>query len=149
MALELTVGDREALRRILAELIGESGADSCVVCDQAGHVVVDKNLEQHDPSLISALGAGVFAATGELARILGEDEFSMVFHQGETRSIVIGSAGEDILLIVLFPGSTGMDGVKQHAGVAAEAIGRIIVGSGGRRVEQDSQVHAFVEQGEP
>lgn len=39
MAFELTAGDMDALRRIVAELIEESGAESCVVCDQAGHVV--------------------------------------------------------------------------------------------------------------
>ncbi len=126
MTYELLAGDVEKLRRVLVSLLDQSEADSCLLCDQAGHVLAHENIsKQTDPLLISALGAGVFAATRELARMLGEDEFSTVLHQGLKRSILIGSANEEILLVVLFSGEERTGLVKLYAPASAKAVRRI------------------------
>lgn len=125
MTYELLAVDVEKLRRILVSLLDQSEADSCLICDQAGHVLAHENLKLTDPLLISALGAGVFAATRELARLLGEDEFSTVLHQGLKRSILIGSANEEVLLVVLFSGEERTGLVKLYAPASAKAVRRV------------------------
>jgi predicted regulator of Ras-like GTPase activity (Roadblock/LC7/MglB family) len=128
MTFELTRRDVNKLRRILLELLDQSEADACLVCDQAGHVLAHENVNKQDPLLISALGAGVFAATRELARLLGEDEFSTVLHQGIKRSILIGAANEEILLVVLFSGDHRVGLVKLYTPAAASAIRGVFEG---------------------
>ena len=122
MTYELTRRDVNQLRRTLIELLDQSEADSCLICDGAGHVLAHENVNNHDPLLISALGAGVFAATRELARILGEDEFSTVLHQGMKRSILIAAATEEVLLVIMFSGESRVGLVKLYAPSAAAAI---------------------------
>ena len=53
---------------------------------------------------ISALVAGSFAATKEMARLLGEDEFTAMFHQGERDNIQLSLVGDRTLLTILFDG---------------------------------------------
>lgn len=122
MTYELTPQDTERMKRILAELIEQCEADACLVCDQAGHVLACQDLRDQDPLLISALGAGVFVATKELARILGEEEFSSVLHQGVNRSILIGAITEEALIIILFSGDDKVGLVKLYAPAAAGAL---------------------------
>ena len=122
MTYELTRRDVHRLRKILIELLDQSEADSCLLCDGAGHVLAHENVNRHDPLLISALGAGVFAATRELARILGEDEFSTVLHQGQKRSILIAAATEEVLLVVMFSGEHRVGLVKLYTPAAAIAV---------------------------
>ena len=123
MTYELWPDDVVKLRRILVDLLSQSEADGCLLCDQAGHVLAYESMSSGpDPLPVSALGAGVFAATRELARLLGEDEFSTVLHQGLKRSILIGSANEEVLLVVLFSGEERTGLVKLYAPASAKAV---------------------------
>jgi predicted regulator of Ras-like GTPase activity (Roadblock/LC7/MglB family) len=122
MTYELTRKDVNRLRRILIDLRDQSEADSCLICDGAGHVLAHENVNRLDPQLISALGAGVFAATRELARLLGEDEFSTVLHQGLKRSILMAAATTEVLLVVMFSGEHRVGLVKLYTPTAAAAV---------------------------
>ena len=51
---------------------------------------------------LSALVAGSFAATGEVARLLGEDTFSALSHQGAHQSIQVSTVGDRTLLAVVW-----------------------------------------------
>jgi predicted regulator of Ras-like GTPase activity (Roadblock/LC7/MglB family) len=126
MTYELLAADVEKLRRVLVDMLDQSEADSCLLCDQAGHVLAHENVSKEmDPLLVSALGAGVFAATRELARLLGEDEFSTVLHQGLKRSILICSANEEVLMVVLFSGEERTGLVRLYAPASAKAVRNI------------------------
>jgi predicted regulator of Ras-like GTPase activity (Roadblock/LC7/MglB family) len=125
MTYELTRKDVNRLRKILIELLDQSEADSCLICDGAGHVLAHENVNRQDPLLISALGAGVFAATRELARLLGEDEFSSVLHQGLKRSILMAAATDEVLLVVMFSGEHRVGLVKLYTPTAAVSVRRV------------------------
>jgi predicted regulator of Ras-like GTPase activity (Roadblock/LC7/MglB family) len=122
MTYELTRKDVHRLKKILMELLDQSEADSCLICDGAGHVLAHENVNRQDPLLISALGAGVFAATRELARLLGEDEFSSVLHQGLKRSVLMAAANDEVLLVVMFSGEHRVGLVKLYTPTAAAAV---------------------------
>jgi len=49
-----------------------------------------------DLSILSALAAGSFAATHELARRLGESEFSALYHEGHGHHILMSALHFDV-----------------------------------------------------
>lgn len=126
MAVNLNKTDVQKLNRILVDLMLQAEADGCVVCDQAGHVLAQEGVAAEDPHLLSALGAGVFAATRELARLLGEDEFSVVLHQGTKRSILMCAASEDALIAVIFSSNASVGMVKLYTPPAAQSVRAIL-----------------------
>src|SRR5690606_14874507 len=93
--------------RILAEFLKKAGARSAYLIDKDGHLIT-KSAEsgEIDPDTISALVAGAFAATKEMARLLGEQEFSALFHQGERDNIQLSLIADRAILTVLFDDST-------------------------------------------
>lgn len=115
MSLMLMEDDVERLRRILLDLLVRSESDDCILCDAGGIVLVREGPESWDPLQISALGAGVFAASRELARILGENEFSAVFHQGEKKSIFIRAVNQEVLLVNIFSKAASVGLVKLYS----------------------------------
>ena len=140
------LGEKDVLtvRQILADLLVSSEADHCLVCDSGGYVVAEEGSLPHDQFLISALGAGVFGASRELARILGEDEFSAVLHQGEKRSIFIHAIDTDHLLVVVFSTSATVGLVKFYSTPAAQQLRQLIEEIATRRASPAEGLQPFV-----
>lgn len=122
MALLLNESCIKEMKRIAVNLIKQSEADGCVICDGGGHMLLQEGMGTKDPLLLAALGAGVFAGSRELAQMLGEDNFSAVFHQGERKSIFIRAVNEEILLVVIFSKQDSAGLVKLYAGPVAERL---------------------------
>ena len=100
-----------------------SKARCVLLVDREGHLVTRRG-EPVSTSLesISALIAGSFAATQEMARLLGESEFSILFHQGTRDSIQLQLVGERTLMAVLFDGRTNLGLVRFYAQETAQRI---------------------------
>ena len=62
MAQLLAEVDSQRLHKALLKLLARSESDDCLICDTGGHVLALEGASQHDPFLVSALGAGVFGA---------------------------------------------------------------------------------------
>ena len=93
-----------------------SGARAALLIDKEGHLVTRRGEPiQASVETISALIAGSFAATREMARLLGEDEFSNLFHQGQRDNIQISLVGERSLLAVVFDDRTNLGLVRFYA----------------------------------
>ena len=75
-----------------------------------------------DIDTISALVAGSFAATKEMARVLGEDEFSVLFHQGKTDNIQLSLVGDRTLLTVIFDEATTVGMVRLYAAETSKRL---------------------------
>lgn len=100
-----------------------SKARSAMLIDRDGHMVTVRGeaLAAGGDS-IAALVAGSFAATKELARLLGESEFSSMFHQGQRDSIQLQLIGERTLLAVVLDERTNLGLVRFYA---REVTGRL------------------------
>lgn len=59
--------------------------------------------------------AGSFAATREMARLLGEEEFSTLYHQGQRDSIQVSLVGDRALFAVVFDERTNLGMVRYYA----------------------------------
>lgn len=75
-----------------------------------------------DLQSVSALIAGSYAATREMARLLGEDEFSVLFHQGKKDSIQLTLVGNRTLLATVFDERTTIGMVRLYAKEASEKL---------------------------
>ena len=84
--------DVEKLEGELDGFLELSNARCTLLIDRDGHLVTRRG-EPMGTSLesIAALIAGSFAATREMAKQMGEDEFTVLFHQGARDSIQLAS----------------------------------------------------------
>ena len=115
--------DIEAIDKILAEFLRLSGAKCALLIDKDGHMVTRRGeMRTVDMDTISALVAGSFAATKEMARLLGEREFSALFHQGERDNIQLSLVGERTLLTILFDDRTTVGMVRLYASEASRQL---------------------------
>lgn len=101
-----------------------SGATCAMLIDRSGHMVTRRGASM-DGSLesVAALAAGSFAATREMARIIGEGEFNTLFHQGTRESIQIAAIGERSLFVVVFDDRSNLGLVRFYA---EESAGRLV-----------------------
>ena len=99
MAFILDENYYTTLKSDLDDFLESSEANAVMLCDRGGNIIVHTG-ESVDEAIdiISALVAGAFAATKELAKVLGEEEFTAIFHQGVNTSIFISAVGEEVLV---------------------------------------------------
>lgn len=114
----------EAIENILQEELIDLGVQSVILMDLAGNVIV--NLERgdssHDVYSLAALAAGNYGAVSAMANIIGEQEFSLLFHKGEEESIHFSKVVEDLLLLTIFNKNVSLGFLRLKV---AEAIKRI------------------------
>ncbi len=84
-------------------LIG-SGVQSVMLIDTAGNIIasIDNGCDSLDLYALAALAAANFGAMSSMARIVGEDEFSLLFHKGQKENIYFSKVNDDFLLINIF-----------------------------------------------
>lgn len=114
----------ERIDRIMKEFLRLSGAKSALLVDKNGHMItrVGEN-QSFDQDTISALVAGSFAATREMARILGENEFSALYHQGARDNIQLSLVDNRTILTVIFDESTTLGMVRLYVADAINKLG--------------------------
>ena len=118
--------DIEAIEKTLAEFLQVSGARCALLIDKDGHMVTMRGeMGSIDMNTISALVAGSFAATREMARLLGEQEFSALCYQGERDNIQLSLVGDRSLLTILFDDRTTVGMVRLYAGKSAKKLARL------------------------
>ncbi len=118
------------VQRLETELDGFlelSGARCALLIDKDGHCVTRRG-EPLSSSIdsIAALIAGSFAATKELARLFGEDEFANMFHQGSRESIQLQLVGKRTLMSIVFDDRTNLGLVRFYAQETASHLEQIL-----------------------
>jgi predicted regulator of Ras-like GTPase activity (Roadblock/LC7/MglB family) len=118
--------DVEAIDAILDAYLKQSAAKCALLVDKDGHMVTHRGASKRiDLDTISALVAGSFAATREMAKILGEEEFSALFHQGKSDNIQLSIVGDRALLTTIFDESTTVGMVRLYSAEAAKRLAAI------------------------
>jgi predicted regulator of Ras-like GTPase activity (Roadblock/LC7/MglB family) len=118
---------------ILRELVKLSGATCALLIDKDGHLVCRTGtMKDFDLDTIAALVAGSFAATREMAKVLGEEEFTVLFHQGPKGSIQLSLVGERTILGVIFNEQTTVGMVRLYTLEAANKLTGLFQAIAGR-----------------
>ncbi|PKN34156.1 MAG: gliding motility protein [Deltaproteobacteria bacterium HGW-Deltaproteobacteria-19] len=75
-----------------------------MLIDMAGNVIVtvDNGVKKRDMYSLAALAAANFGAMCSMAKIVGEDEFSLLFHKGQKENIYFSRVNDEFLLINIF-----------------------------------------------
>ncbi len=112
----LTAEDQMAIEQRLAEFLSKSEAQWSALVDKGGNLFAQfGNTGNLDLSILSALAAGSFAATHELAKRLGESEFSALYHEGHGQHILMSALHHECLLVTIFGEKTNIGLVRFYA----------------------------------
>jgi len=123
MATALSIEQSKQLRAAVTGLVVKSEAQAALLSDDAGNVVAEAGMGQgENVQTIAALGAGSFAATREMAVMIGEPAFQSIFLQGVNANIYVRSVGASFCLMVLFRRKTAGGLVKLYADRLSEEV---------------------------
>ncbi len=131
--------DIDKINTVLKEFLSLSDSKCNMLIDKEGHMVTKAgHTEDFDMQAVAALVAGSYAATREMARLLGEEEFSVLFHQGKKDNIQLTLIGDRTILATVFDERTTIGMVRLYAKEASEKLTKIFVEIGTRRVDGDN-----------
>jgi predicted regulator of Ras-like GTPase activity (Roadblock/LC7/MglB family) len=92
-----------AIKSILATVQSELPADLVLLINRSGQkIAADGPASDVDLTAMASLAAANLAATNCLAGLIGEREFSVLYHQGKRRSILISDQSGQFSLVLLF-----------------------------------------------
>ena len=112
----LTAEDLGAIERQLLDFLEKSEAQWSALVDKGGNLFAQcGDTGTLDLSILSALAAGSFAATHELAKRLGESEFSALYHEGQGQHILMSALHHECLLVTIFGERTNIGLVRFYA----------------------------------
>ncbi len=127
----------EQIDRVLTRLIKEAEAKCALLVDKDGHLITRQGFTHTlDTTALAALLAGSFASTKEIARLVGEPEFSVLFHQGKRDHIHISLIGERTILVIIFDDRTTIGMVRLYAKEISETLQEILSNAGKKSKEQ-------------
>ena len=93
----------QLIKEIISRLRLDANAKIVFLVDKNGQqIAANGDLESVDTTSLASLTAGNVAATDGLARLIGEKEFSILFHEGEKDNIHISIVGQRVILVVIF-----------------------------------------------
>jgi predicted regulator of Ras-like GTPase activity (Roadblock/LC7/MglB family) len=120
----------EALRRLRQD----SNARAVFLIDKNGQqMAAAGEIENFDTTSLASLTAGNVAATDGLAKLIGEREFSVLFHEGQQDHIHISIVAKRAILVVIFDERSSLGLVRlrvRRASSELENIFEAMVGRG-------------------
>jgi predicted regulator of Ras-like GTPase activity (Roadblock/LC7/MglB family) len=126
MSLILTKNEIRKLERIISERLLDSGAEHVIVVDLSGNLLMQcGSLEMSDIFSLAALSAANFAATAEIAKLIGEEDFTLLFHKGDKRNIHFSRLGRDYLIITLFNDNVSLGLIRLKLGSAVQQMSTV------------------------
>ena len=146
--------ERDFLRidKQLQAFLFDSSARCVLLVDRTGQLITTAGEKpEFDSTAFASLAAADFSANDQLASMIGENEFSSLFHQGEKESMYLADVAKRVILVVLFDNRTtlGMIRIKvkglvrELSDVFREMFDRHATGQTATRVEA-----AFVDEAE-
>ena len=119
----------EDFRKVLAvtqRLVKDSNAKGVFVVDRNGQLISEAGeLRGIDTTSLASLTAGSVAATGGLAKIVGEEEFPVHFHQGQRDNLHITLIAGRIILVVVFDDRSSLGLVRLRVKKAGAQLGKV------------------------
>ncbi len=116
----------QEISAVIEKLGREANAKVVFLVDKNGQLIANCGETEHlDTTSLASLTAGNIAATGGLAKLLGEKEFSILFHEGERDNLHISIIGGRVILVVIFDERSSLGLVRLRVKKAGEQLGAI------------------------
>ena len=119
--------DLNKINEIIEKLKKQSHAYVILIVDESGQLIA--NTESHtslDPILLGTLTAGNFGATTELAKLIGEPDFTLILHEGNKENIHMLAIGDYGILVVIFDNKTPIGLIRMYSKKTVEELKPIL-----------------------
>lgn len=95
--------EQKQLLEVCEQLAHDALAKAIYLLDRNGQILVETGeTADIDSTSLASLVAGTSAATSSLAKLLGEEEFPVHFHEGTRDHLHISLVGDEYILTVIF-----------------------------------------------
>ncbi|MBC8647741.1 MAG: roadblock/LC7 domain-containing protein [Thermoanaerobaculia bacterium] len=125
---DLVLYDEEfqKIKEALNRLRQDANSNVVFLIDKNGQqIAAVGDLQTLDTTSLASLTAGNVAATDGLARLIGEKEFSILFHEGEKDNIHISIVAQRVILVVIFDDRSSLGLVRLRVRRATADLERI------------------------
>ena len=130
-----TEDDFASITRALQRFLTDCNARCALLVDRTGQLVATVGQRpDFDPTAFATLTAADFSANDQLAKLIGENDFSSLFHQGEKESMYLADVARRVILVVLFDSRTTLGLVRikmKQAVVELTQLFEIVFARGG------------------
>ncbi len=125
---------------VIQRLVKDANAKGCYVVDRNGQLIGEAGeMQGIDTTSLASLTAGCIAATCGLAKIVGEEEFPVHFHQGQTDNLHITLVAKRIILVVIFDDRSSLGLVRLRVKKAGGELARVFEDIEKRAVQGQSE----------
>ncbi len=114
----------DRIEYILQENLIDKGVSCSLLIDMAGNIIanLDSDKAELDIYSLAALAAGNYGAVGAMANLVGEDDFSLLFHRGKDVNVHFTNILNDYLLIDIFDNGLSLGFLRL---IVADAVKKI------------------------
>lgn len=113
----------EAAAAVLERLRIVLGPEFLGLVSTSGHLIsVAAGSSRTQNDAVASLAASSFAATRQLARMMDDSEFTVVFHEGSELNVHIAQVSDDVLLVICFHKATQIGKVRLMSSRVLEAL---------------------------
>lgn len=127
MHIVITKKNLEEIDSCLNQVISTSQAHSVLLIDRSGQLISHHgNIPSIDIQSLSVLTAANFGATAEIARILGEEEFTLLFHKGKSENVYFTAIGEHAIMVALFDDKTSLGIIRLQINEIVNKLSKIL-----------------------
>jgi predicted regulator of Ras-like GTPase activity (Roadblock/LC7/MglB family) len=116
----------QQIQTVCARLHRESNSKAVLLIDKNGQLIAESgDTTALDTTSLSSLTAGNVAATGGIAKLLKEKEFTGQFHEGEHTNIHISLVAQRVILVILFDERSSLGLVRLRVRKASDELSKI------------------------
>src|SRR5207249_10289621 len=116
----------QKIRQALQRLLEDASAKLVFLVDKNGQqIAAVGDMASLDTTSLASLTAGNVAATDGLARLIGEREFSILFHEGEKDNIHISIVAQRVILVVIFDEKSSLGLVRLRVKKASNELNEV------------------------
>lgn len=149
MGVQLVMYDDEhrAVSSVCERLCHDANARVVFVIDKSGQLLASAgDTSRLDSTSLASLVAGEIAATGGLAQLMGEKEFSTLYHEGVRDHIHISIVASRVILVVIFDSRSSLGLVRLRVRRQSEELARIIEQMSARKAERPAALAEITDE---
>jgi predicted regulator of Ras-like GTPase activity (Roadblock/LC7/MglB family) len=121
-----TEDDFGAITKSLERFLFDSNARCALLVDRTGQLVATVGEQpKFDPTAFATLTAADFSANDQLAKLIGENDFNSLFHQGEKESMYLADVARRVILVVLFDNRTTLGLVRLKMKATVDELAKL------------------------
>jgi predicted regulator of Ras-like GTPase activity (Roadblock/LC7/MglB family) len=117
--------DHRKILAVIGRLVRDANAKGVFVVDKNGQLIAEAGeIRGIDTTSLASLTAGSIAATGGLAKIIGEEDFPVHFHQGAKDNLHITLVSR-MILVVIFDDRSSLGLVRLRVKKAGAELAKV------------------------